>query len=172
MNTVLAALLFIGCDDSAPPPSPAAAPEAHGDAHGEAKGEAHGDAHGGHSTGADPANLTVPEGAKVSFISPADGATVSSPVKVEMGVEGMTVQPAGAPKSGTGHHHIIVDGRGLDAGVTVPADETHIHYGAGQTETELTLAPGTHTLTLQFANGLHQSYGPQMSTTITVTVQE
>ena len=166
--TVLA-LLLIGCDGNTPetpeaPEAPAAveappAPEAHG-------------AHGSHSAPADQANLTVPSGAKVFFVSPADGAALTSPVKVEMGVEGVTVQPAGALKEGTGHHHIIIDDSGLDAGATVPADETHIHYGKGQTETELVLSPGQHTLTLQFANGMHQSYGPQMSTTITVTVQE
>ena len=119
-----------------------------------------------------PAEMAVPEGAKVMFVAPADGATLTSPVKVQMGVEGMTVKPAGTTEAKTGHHHIIVDGEGVKPGTVVPADDTHIHFGKGQTETELKLAPGKHTLTLQFADGAHQSYGPKLSTTITITVTE
>ena len=131
--------------------------------------EGHGD-HAEHEDAKKAAPL--PEGAKVSFVAPADGATVTSPVKVKMGVEGLTVKPAGTLEANTGHHHIIVDGEGVKQGTVVPADATHIHFGAGQTETELKLAPGKHTLTLQFADGAHQSYGPALSTTITVTVSE
>jgi len=117
-------------------------------------------------------DLPVPDGAKVMFVGIADGAEVKSPVKVQMGVEGMTVKPAGTMEAGTGHHHIIVDDKGVEKGTAVPADDTHIHFGKGQTETELTLAPGKHTLTLQFADGAHRSYGPKLSTTITITVTE
>ncbi|MEC7948247.1 MAG: DUF4399 domain-containing protein [Myxococcota bacterium] len=111
-------------------------------------------------------------GAKVFFVSPADGATVKGPVTVKMGVEGMTVQPAGQLTEGTGHHHVIIDAKGVPKGTAVPADDQHIHFGKGQTETTLELAPGEHTLTLQFADGAHRSYGPEMSATIKVTVTE
>ena len=121
---------------------------------------------------AETSDKGIPEGAKVMFIAPADGATVKGPVQVKMGVEGMTVKPAGTIEAKTGHHHIIVDDKSIAQGTVVPADETHIHFGKGQTETELKLAPGKHTLTLQFADGAHQSYGPQLSTTITITVTE
>lgn len=107
----------------------------------------------------------------VHFVEPADGATVAQEFTVKMGVEGMTVQPAGALKDGTGHHHLIIDGQPVPAGTAVPADATHLHFGKGQTETTVKLAPGKHTLTLQFADGLHQSYGPALSQTITVTVK-
>jgi hypothetical protein len=112
------------------------------------------------------------EGAKVMFVSPADEATVKSPVKIEMGVEGMKVQPAGELTEGTGHHHILVDVDPVEFGEAVPADDKHIHFGKGQTETELELEPGKHTLTLQFADGVHRSYGEQMRTSITVVVEE
>jgi len=115
--------------------------------------------------------LAVPEGAKVFFANLEDGATVSSPVKIEFGVEGMEVEPAGELNAGKGHHHIIIDGSALEQGTVVPADEKNIHYGKGQTETEIELSAGEHTLTMQFADGYHQSYGPQMSATITVTVE-
>jgi hypothetical protein len=108
---------------------------------------------------------------KVFFVEPAEGATLTSPFKVGFGVEGMTVHPAGELIDGTGHHHLVIDGAAVPVGTVVPADEKHIHYGKGQTETQLTLPAGPHTLTLQFADGSHKSYGPEWSTTINVTVQ-
>ena len=113
----------------------------------------------------------VPEGASVSFGNLQDGAIVSSPFTVNMVAEGIAVHPAGEYTEGTGHHHIIVDDATASIGVVVPADETHIHFGGGQTETELELAPGSHTLTLQFADGLHRSYGEQLSATIQIEVE-
>jgi hypothetical protein len=115
--------------------------------------------------------LTVPEGAKVFFANLEDGQKVTSPLKVEFGVEGMEVEPAGDLHQGKGHHHIIINGAALEAGVVVPADSTNIHYGKGQLETELELPKGEHTLTMQFADGYHQSYGEQLSSTITVVVE-
>ena len=93
----------------------------------------------------------IPEGAKVFFLSPKDGGEVSSPLKVQMGVEGMKVQPAGEIVEGTGHHHIIIDTDPVKKGTVVGSDAQHLHFGKGQTETELTLSPGKHTLQLQFA---------------------
>lgn len=116
--------------------------------------------------------LYVPEGASVFFANMNDGDTVTSPMLVQFGIEGMEVKPAGEIVKGTGHHHIIIDGSFDAMGDVVAADDTHIHFGGGQTETELELTPGMHTLTMQFANGIHQSYGEQMSATITVYVTE
>jgi hypothetical protein len=107
----------------------------------------------------------------VFFVEPADGARVKGPVKVKFGVEGMTVQPAGQLADGTGHHHLIVGPEGMGVGEMVPKDETHIHYGQGQTEAEVPLTPGEYTLTMQFADGNHMSYGPQLASTIHVTVE-
>ena len=107
---------------------------------------------------------------RVFFDSPADGATVTSPVKVKFGLEGMKIAPLGDMTDKTGHHHLIINGQVIKAGEVVPADEKHLHFGKGQTETEVNLPPGKYTLTLQFGNGAHQSYGAGMSKTITVTV--
>ena len=96
---------------------------------------------------------------------------MTSPLKIEMGVKGMSVGKAGDLKSGEGHHHIIVDGEAVKEGEVVLKDEAHLHYGNAQTEAELSLAPGPHTLTLQFADGAHRSYGPSMSSTVHVTVR-
>ncbi|NVM74589.1 hypothetical protein FHW83_000349 [Duganella sp. SG902] len=107
----------------------------------------------------------------VSFVEPANGATVSSPFKVKFAVSGMEVKPAGDMTANTGHHHLLINATPVKAGEVIPADEKHIHFGKGQTETELNLPPGNYTLTMQFANGLHQAYGPAMNKEIKITVK-
>ena len=184
MKYVLISLLAVACSGSdAPTPETKApaktetpAPEVKTEAKVDQKAhQGHGEAgHGAHGEGNQNAGAhvgPVPEGGKVFFVSPMDGATVTSPVKIQMGVEGMEVQPAGKIQDGSGHHHIVIDADPIAKGTLVPADEQHKHFGKGQTETELTLAPGQHTLQLQFANGVHLSYGEQMSAKITITVE-
>jgi hypothetical protein len=108
---------------------------------------------------------------KMHFVKPMDKETVTSSVQVEFKVDDMTVEKAGIMKKGTGHHHLIIDGQSIPAGKIVPKDATHLHFGDGATSTTLTLTPGVHTLTLQFADGSHISMGPEYSTTISVTVK-
>ena len=55
------------------------------------------------------AETAAPEDASVYFISPTDGATVSSPVTVQFGLSGMGVAPAGVERAATGHHHLLID---------------------------------------------------------------
>jgi len=112
---------------------------------------------------------SMPEG-RVYFIAPQDGDSLQSPVVVEMGVEGMAIEPAGEVHEGMGHHHLIINGSYVEKGVVIPADSTHIHFGKGQTSDTLNLKPGDYSLTLQFADGLHQSYGEGWSSTIHITV--
>jgi hypothetical protein len=107
----------------------------------------------------------------VSFVEPANGATVSSPFKVKFAVSGMDIKPAGDMTANTGHHHLLINATPIKAGEVIPADDKHIHFGKGQTETEVTLPPGNYTLTMQFANGLHQAYGPAMNKEIKITVK-
>lgn len=119
----------------------------------------------------DAAMLDIPVGAKVYFGNLEDGQTVTSPVKIEFRVDGMQVEPAAELHENKGHHHLIINGSFLKRGTVVPADSVNIHYGKGQTETEIDLPKGEHTLTLQFADGYHQSYGQQMSSSIKVVVE-
>jgi len=107
----------------------------------------------------------------VSFETPTDGATLSQSFKVKMAVAGMKVHKAGDLVEGTGHFHIIVDGGCVKQGEVVAKDATHIHFGKGQKETELKLASGDHALSLQFADGHHQSYGKDWCKTIHITVK-
>lgn len=113
-----------------------------------------------------------PAGARLYFVSPSDGATVSSPVTVRFGLSGMGVAPSGVKRENTGHHHLLVDTvlPALDA--PVPADPKHVHFGGGQTETELSLAPGKHTLQLLMGDENHVPHDPPVvSEKITITVR-
>lgn len=107
---------------------------------------------------------------KVFFSEPKDGAEINGPVKVIMVVEGMKIQPAGEVVEGTGHHHILINKDFIPAGQVIPTDDADRHFGKGQTEAVLELPPGSYKLTLQFADGLHRSYGKELSTTINIKV--
>ena len=112
------------------------------------------------------------EGAVVYIVSPADGATVSSPVTVVFGLKGMGVAPAGTENDKTGHHHLIVDAPLPPLGEPIPADERHIHFGGGQTEYTIELAPGSHTLQLLLGDLNHVPHDPVVaSEPITITVK-
>ena len=107
----------------------------------------------------------------VFFKNIQTGAILSSPFLVEMGVEGMEVEPSGKINTNKGHHHIIVNKTFIEDGQIIPVDKQHIHFGGGQIQTKLDLEVGNYSLTLQFADGMHQSYGEKMSKTINVTVR-
>jgi len=107
----------------------------------------------------------------VSFTEPRDGATVSSPFKVRLDVKGQTVAPAGDLKPGTGHHHVLINSEGYAKGEEIPFTRRNLHLNQGQSEIQVTLAPGTYKLTAQFGDGTHKSLGPEFARTITVTVQ-
>lgn len=110
--------------------------------------------------------------AKLYFISPQNGETVTSPVRVRFGLSGMGVAPAGIEKEGTGHHHLLIDVTELPKGVPIPADDHHKHFGGGQTETTLELAPGRHTLQLLLGDHAHIPHEPPVaSERITITVK-
>ncbi|OOG52502.1 rod shape-determining protein RodA [Rhodanobacter sp. B05] len=115
----------------------------------------------------------APAGTEVYIISPTDGATVSRHVTVRFGLKGMGVAPAGVSKDGTGHHHLLVDVQQLPvAGQPIPNDAQHIHFGGGQTETTITLTPGTHTLQLELGDAHHVPFDPPLvSKRITIHVK-
>lgn len=108
---------------------------------------------------------------KVHFVKPHDKEVVPPTFQVEFAVEGMNVAKAGELKSGTGHHHLIIDGKPVAKGQVVPKNETHKHFGDAAITTSVTLKPGMHTLTMQFADGVHKSFGEEYSTTISVEVK-
>jgi hypothetical protein len=112
--------------------------------------------------------------AEVYFISPSDGAVVQGPVTVRFGLKGMGIAPAGVKFDNTGHHHLLVDTdlSELKLDAPLPATDKILHFGKGQTETSLTLAPGKHTLEIVLADYLHNSFDPPLhSKKITITVK-
>ncbi|MBO9199113.1 MULTISPECIES: DUF4399 domain-containing protein [Niastella] len=114
----------------------------------------------------------IPAGAKVFFKNLKNGQKIKSPFKVLMGVSGIALDSAGVIKPASGHHHILIDnGDSLALGTVVPKDSTHLHFGNAQKEAELKLTPGEHKLTLQYADGIHRSYGGKLASSVTVTVQ-
>jgi hypothetical protein len=118
--------------------------------------------------------MAPPAGAEAYFVAPHNGAKLHSPVTVEFGLKGMGIAPAGVKFDNTGHHHLLVDTdfSELKLDAPLPATDKIVHFGKGQTETTLTLAPGKHTLQLVFADYLHQSFDPPVhSKKITITVE-
>jgi hypothetical protein len=168
---LLLALTLVGCGNSddvaAPPPGggpdetpePAAAPAS--------------------SQSATPAEVPAglprkpaPAGATAYIVSPSDGDVVSNPVRVVFGLKGMGVAPAGIARDDAGHHHLLIDADPPSFDAPIPADENHVHFGMGQTEVELTLAPGEHRLQLLLADEVHVPHDPPLlSEPITITVE-
>jgi len=114
-----------------------------------------------------------PEGAQSYIISPADGETVSSPFVVQFGLRGMGIAPAGVQQENTGHHHLLIDVDEMPAtDVPLPTTDNIVHFGGGQTEAELDLPPGEHTLQLVLGDYLHIPHDPPVvSEQVTITVR-
>ena len=118
------------------------------------------------------ADRRSPEGASVYIVTPAHGEVVSSPVKIVFGLSGMGVAPAGMDEINTGHHHLLVDTPLPDLATPIPSDDRYRHFGGGQTEAVVELAPGKHTLQLLFADYTHTAHVPPVvSEQITITVE-
>jgi hypothetical protein len=114
-----------------------------------------------------------PPGAKVYFVDLQDGAVIGPKTTVHFGLRGMGVSPAGWDKANSGHHHLLIDTDLPPLDEPIPSDLNHMHFGAGQTEVELELAPGLHTLQLLLGDKNHIPHSPPvMSEQIHVTVAE
>ncbi|RKT47725.1 DUF4399 domain-containing protein [Thiocapsa rosea] len=113
----------------------------------------------------------APEGAKAYIISPENGSTVPQTFVVQFGLSGMGVAPAGADLPKTGHHHLLVDMDSLPP-LDQPIGADILHFGGGQTETEITLPPGEHTLQILLGDKNHIPHDPPIvSERITITVE-
>ncbi|AWY41780.1 DUF4399 domain-containing protein [Pseudomonas putida] len=115
----------------------------------------------------------APVGASVSIVEPASGAVVDGKFKVKFEVKGIALAPAGDATANTGHHHLLVDAKSIvPAGAAIPVDDNHKHFGKAQTETELELKPGKHTLQLELGDKNHMAFDPPIvSEKITITVK-
>jgi hypothetical protein len=116
---------------------------------------------------------TSPPNAKVYFVYPHDGDYVTLKPVIRFGLIGMGVAPAGVDKPNTGHHHLIVDSALPPLDAPIPTDFNHLHFGAGQTEAQITLTPGRHTLQLLLGDANHVPHDPPLlSKQITVIANE
>ncbi len=123
------------------------------------------------ATAADMPRTASPAGATAYIVSPANGATVSSPVTVVFGLKGMGVAPAGTDVANTGHHHLLVD-MDVPKDLSKPLGPDVKHFGGGQTQVDLDLTPGKHTLQLLLGDKAHVPLQPPVvSEKITITVK-
>ncbi|MFD0860267.1 DUF4399 domain-containing protein [Roseovarius aquimarinus] len=122
---------------------------------------------------ADGHRSPAPENARAYIVSPADGATVSNPVTIVFGLDGMGIAPANVEMDNTGHHHLLIntDPNELDLDTSLPATEQIVHFGGGQTQVTKDLPPGTHSLQLLLGDWSHVPHDPPvLSEAITITV--
>lgn len=115
----------------------------------------------------------APSDATAYLISPTDGETVPETFTVKFGLSGMGIAPSGVERENTGHHHLLIDlAETPDLTSSLPANEHIRHFGGGQTETQITLPPGEHTLQLLLGNYVHIPHQkPVISDKITISVK-
>ncbi len=109
----------------------------------------------------------------IAISEPANGATVTSPVKICMVTHGVTVEPAKkGVNEGKGHHHILVDAdlpKDLSQGIG--KDAQHLHMGDGSTCKSVKLDAGVHVIRTLFAKGNHVPYNPPITATVIINVK-
>jgi hypothetical protein len=120
-----------------------------------------------------PRRLPSPAEAGLYFHTPLNNMSVPPKFKVRIGLRGMGVAPAGVQKAGTGHHHLLIDTQLARFDQPIPNNPQHIHLGNGQTEVEVTLPPGRHTLQLVLGDHDHIPHEPPIvSQRIQITVRD
>ena len=114
-----------------------------------------------------------PGGAELYFVDLKDGATIPTKVVIRFGLRGMGIAPAAEDRENTGHHHLLIDAELPSLDQPILNDANHLHFDAGETEAEITLAPGTHTLQLLLGDKDHTAHNPPvMSLRIRVVARE
>lgn len=110
-------------------------------------------------------------GALVYFIDLKSGDTIQTKTIIHFGLRNMSVSPAGVDRQNSGHHHLLIDTDLPPLDEPIPNDENHLHFGSGETEAEITLTPGVHTLQLLMGDKDHIPHNPPvMSEKICVKV--
>ena len=114
-----------------------------------------------------------PKDALLYIIWPHDGQTIRGAFWCRFGLRNMGVTHAGDAYANSGHHHLLVDvSEPLDPKQPIAQDKSHLHFGAGQTETHIELPPGKHTLQLVLGDAKHYPFDPLVvSKKITVRIK-
>lgn len=171
---LLTGLAACGGEEAAPVDEAAEAPAADSQAEAPA-----GDAGSGADSAAPAVNAGMDASGTVGFVGLTDGTEVMSPLKVCLEVKGVTLEPSGEVKAGSGHHHILVNPsaeevKAITEGSMTSAivkDETHVHLGDGSDCTELTLSAGNHQLMAVVADGAHVPLNPPVFNQVNIVVK-
>ena len=99
---------------------------------------------------------------KVYFINIKDGDVLKSPFLIQFGLRGKGVAPAGVDVTNTGHHHLLINVDEVDYNLPIPSSDQHLHFGLGQTETNLELPLGKHSLQLVLGDKYHIPHKPPL----------
>ena len=122
------------------------------------------------------AGQTAAKKPRVFFVEPKDNATVTSPVHMKFGSEGIEISPVPAgdvktARPGMAHYHVGIDVDCLEPGKTiVKGTPSWVHFGDGKDVFDTQLSPGKHKLALQLGDDLHNTM-PDTCAVINVTVK-
>ena len=125
---------------------------------------------------AKPAGKAAAKKPRVFFIEPKNGATVTSPLHMKFGAEGIEIGavPPGditTARPGIAHYHVGIEQDCLPAGKNiVKGTPSWVHFGDGKDVFDTQLTPGKHKLALQLGDDLHNTL-PGTCSVITVTVK-
>lgn len=113
---------------------------------------------------------------RVFFVTPQDGAEVTSPISFEFGAENLSVDPIEDPlvvRPGSIHYHIGYNTDCLPVGEIIPKADPWVHFGDGSAVFETQLDPGEYKLALQAGDGEHRTLeGAGYCEVISITVKE
>ncbi len=115
---------------------------------------------------------------RVFFVEPKNGATVTSPVHMKFGSQGIEISPVppgdltkAQVRPGKAHYHVGIDQVCLPPGKTiVKGTPSWVHFGDGKDVFDSQLTPGKHKLALQLGDDLHDTM-PGACSVITVNVK-
>ena len=117
------------------------------------------------------ATFSISANPKVYFINLEDGDRLESPFLIQFGLSGMGIAPAGTDRANTGHHHLLINVNEIDLSKPIPSSSSHIHFGGGQTESLIDLAPGDYSMQLVLGDMTHTPHNPPIiSQRINITV--
>jgi len=105
----------------------------------------------------------MPADAREYILWPSDGQVMhGGKFWIRMGLSGAGIAPAGVDRPNTGHHHLLVDVDLPPMDEPIPNDKSHLHFGRGQTEAQVDLPPGRHTLQLLLGDAQHVPQAPPL----------
>ncbi len=121
-----------------------------------------------------PAAPAAAPAPRIFLRAPADKAVIrGGTVTVVFGLENYGVAPAGVDFPMTGHFHLLVDAEAPAPGEIIPTSAQHVHYGKGQIQATVALAPGRHVLRAVLGDAQHRVISPALvSAPVTITVRK